>query len=83
MQALPVWMPPQINEIEDPRALAMAARMQRTTIQVPAIGLVDTVFVGPGAMRNCAVLQPGSSLLLVSSIIFPSSRRCMLIVAGK
>ena len=57
MQALPVWMPRQINEIEDPAALAMAARMQRTTIQVPAIGPVDTVFVGPGVMRTCAVSQ--------------------------
>ncbi len=68
MQALPVWMPPQINEIEDPAALAMAARMQRTTIQVPAIGAVDTVFVGPGAMHTCAVMWLGSDLLLLNGL---------------
>ena len=78
MQALPIWMPPQIKEIQDPAALAMAARMQRTTIQVPGIGPVDTVFVGPGAMHTCAALQLGNHFLLLNSMIFQSSRPCML-----
>ncbi len=73
-------MPPQINEIEDSAALATAARMQCTSIQVPAIGLVDTVFVGPGAMHTCAVLQFGCCLLLLSSMILPCNRPCMLTV---
>ena len=83
MQALPIWMPPEIHEIKDPAALAMAARMQRTTMQVPAIGPVDTVFVGPGAMRTLASLQLGIHLLLLNSMNVPSSRPCMLCPADR
>ena len=51
----PDFFPPEFAaEIEEPAAREMMRRMQRTPLQVPGLGVVQTAFVGPAHDR----LQP-------------------------
>ncbi|KAF8068210.1 zinc finger CCCH domain-containing protein 56 [Scenedesmus sp. PABB004] len=55
--AAPAFMPAELAEIEEPAALAMAARMRRAPLPIPCLPIppLETAFVGPSRAQRDAL----------------------------